>query len=412
MMAKSNDGRGYGRPAPTYSADLTEVGPGKPMGELMRRYWHPIGLIQDATDVPRLIRILGEDLILFRDKKGRPGLVEPRCCHRGASLYYGRVEDEGIRCAYHGWLFDVEGRCLDMQMSREDGASVRGKVRQPWYPVKEQYGLIWAYVGPGERQPVLPKYACLEELAEGEWVEADDSSIGGGGPPIAPCNWLQHYENVLDPDHFQVLHFTHSGPQFGVVRDPGQRQAILQRSFSQTPYGVKNASRALLPNGRATESVTEVVFPTLRVVGGLPRGTENIATDPEGFRPVESIGWVLPIDDTHYRIYVAGRVTRKGQLGELRSKFNGKYWWEMTEDEHQRFPGDYEIQVSQGPIAYHSDEHLVPGDQGVGMIRRGLRMQLKEVSEGRDPIGVNFDENAPPIRLEGGRTLGPIPQLP
>jgi hypothetical protein len=144
----------------------------------------------------------------------------------------------------------------------------------------------------------------------------------------------------------------------------------------------------------------------------LPRGTENIATDPEGFKPVESIGWVLPIDDTHYRIYVAGRVTRKGQLSELRSKFNGKYWWEMTEDEHQRFPGDYEIQVSQGPITYHSDEHLVPGDQGVGMIRRGLRMQLKEVAEGRDPIGVSFDENASPSRLEGGRTLGPIPKLP
>jgi phenylpropionate dioxygenase-like ring-hydroxylating dioxygenase large terminal subunit len=117
-MATSNDGRGYGRPAPTYNADLTEVGAGKPMGELMRRYWHPIGLIQDATDVPRQIRALGEDLILFRDKQGRPGVVEPRCCHRGASLYYGRVEDEGIRRAYHGWLFDVEGRCLDMQMSR------------------------------------------------------------------------------------------------------------------------------------------------------------------------------------------------------------------------------------------------------------------------------------------------------
>jgi nitrite reductase/ring-hydroxylating ferredoxin subunit len=324
-MAKSNDGRGYGRPAPTYNADLTEVGTGKPMGELMRRYWHPIGLIDDATEVPRQIRVLGEDLILFRDKKGRPGVVEPRCCHRGASLYYGRVDDEGIRCGYYGWLFDVEGRCLDMQMSKEDGSSVRERVRQSWYPVRQQYGLIWVYMGPGERQPVLPKYACLEELAEGEWVEADDSSIGSGGPQIAPCNWLQHYENVLDPDHFQVLHFTHSGPQFGVVRDAAQRQTTVARSFAQTPYGVKNASRATLPNGRTTESVTEVVFPTLRIVGGLPRGAENIATDPEGFRSVESIGWVLPIDDTHCRIYVAGRVARKGQLRELRSKFNGKW---------------------------------------------------------------------------------------
>jgi hypothetical protein len=122
------------------------------------------------------------------------------------------------------------------------------------------------------------------------------------------------------------------------------------------------------------------------------------------------IGWVLPIDNTHYRIYVAGRVTRKGQLGELRSKFNDKYWWEMTDEEDQKFPDDYEIQVSQGPITYHSDEHLVPGDQGVGMIRRGLRAQLKELAEGRAPVGVSFDVDAPPIRLAGGRTLGPVPE--
>lgn len=411
-MATTNDGRGYGRLKPTHDADLTEVDPGTPMGELMRRYWHPIGLIEDATETPRQIRVLSEDLILFRDKKGRAGVVEPRCCHRGASLYFGRVEEEGIRCAYHGWLFDVEGRCLDMQISKKDSASLCAKVRQPWYPVKEQYGLIWVYMGPAEKQPVLPKYACLEELAEGEWVEADDTSIGSGGPPIAPCNWLQHYENVLDPDHFQVLHFTHSGPQFGVVQDPAQRQTIVEGNFEHTPVGVKNVWRAILPNGRTTESVTEVVFPTLRVVGALPRASENIATDPEGFKPVESIGWVLPIDNTHYRIYVAGRVTRKGQTGELRSKFNGKYWRDMTEEEHQKFPGDYETQVSQGPITFHSEEHLVPGDQGIGMIRRRLRAELKQVAEGRDPVGVSFDSAAPPIRLEGGRVLGPIPQRP
>jgi hypothetical protein len=139
-----------------------------------------------------------------------------------------------------------------------------------------------------------------------------------------------------------------SDRQFGVVRDPAQRQTLVERRFERTPLGVKNIWRAILPNGRATESVTEVVFPTLRVVGGLPRASENIATDPEGFKPVESIGWVLPIDNTHYRIYVAGRVTRRGQLGELRSKFNGKYWRDMTEEEHQKFPGDYETQGQPG----------------------------------------------------------------
>jgi hypothetical protein len=203
-----------------------------------------------------------------------------------------------------------------------------------------------------------------------------------------------------------------SDRQFGVVRDPAQRQTLVERRFERTPLGVKNIWRAILPNGRATESVTEVVFPTLRVVGGLPRASENIATDPEGFKPVESIGWVLPIDNTHYRIYVAGRVTRRGQLGELRSKFNGKYWRDMTEEEHQKFPGDYETQVSQGPITFHSEEHLVPGDQGIGMIRRCLRAELKQLAEGRNPVGVSFDSDAPPLCLEGGRSLAPIPQTP
>ena len=100
-------GTGYERKPSTYNADLTEVGHGTPMGELMRRYWHPIGLAADAGDTPKAVRALGEDLILFRDGEGRPGLVTARCCHRGTTLYYGHVEERGIRCCYHGWLFDV-----------------------------------------------------------------------------------------------------------------------------------------------------------------------------------------------------------------------------------------------------------------------------------------------------------------
>jgi nitrite reductase/ring-hydroxylating ferredoxin subunit len=102
-------GTGYGRPRPTSMRELTEVGPGTPMGELLRRYWHPVGLAADAGDTPRALRVLGEDLVLFRDGQGRPGLVEARCAHRGTTLYYGKVETRGIRCCYHGWLFDAEG---------------------------------------------------------------------------------------------------------------------------------------------------------------------------------------------------------------------------------------------------------------------------------------------------------------
>ena len=121
-------GTGFGRPPCTYIKSLTEVGPGTPMGDLLRRYWHPVGLASHATATPRQVRVLGEDLILFRDKAGRPGLVQARCAHRGTTLYYGKVEERGIRCCYHGWLFDVEGRCLE-QPCEPEGGRMRDRVR-------------------------------------------------------------------------------------------------------------------------------------------------------------------------------------------------------------------------------------------------------------------------------------------
>ena len=146
-MKAQDIGSGYDRKPSTYNKDLTEVGRGTPMGELMRRYWHPVGLAADAGQTPKPVRALGEDLILFRDGQGRPGLVVARCCHRGTTLYYGRVEERGIRCCYHGWLFDVEGRCLE-QPCEPGGGRIRERIRQPWYPVQERYGLIFAYMGP------------------------------------------------------------------------------------------------------------------------------------------------------------------------------------------------------------------------------------------------------------------------
>ena len=145
--------------------------------------------------------------------RARPGLVEARCCHRGTTLYYGRVEERGIRCCYHGWLFDTEGRCVEQPCEPEGGLK-RDRVRQPWYPVQELYGLIFAYMGPPEKKPVLPRYECLEQLEPGEMIEADDSSIGSGGGVIVPCNWLQHYENVPDAFHVPILHGAFSGVQF------------------------------------------------------------------------------------------------------------------------------------------------------------------------------------------------------
>ncbi|HXE15672.1 MAG TPA: Rieske 2Fe-2S domain-containing protein, partial [Stellaceae bacterium] len=135
------DGTAYGRQNPTHDAALTEVRAGTPCGEWLRRFWHPVALSSDATTRPKQVRLLGEDLILFRDRKGRPGLLYPRCMHRGTTLFYGKVEDEGIRCCYHGWLFGVDGTCLDQPCEPEHGLH-RDVARQPWYPVEERYGLV------------------------------------------------------------------------------------------------------------------------------------------------------------------------------------------------------------------------------------------------------------------------------
>lgn len=382
-----DQGTAYGRPPRRHRPELTEVGAGTPMGELLRRYWHPVGLSADAGATPRQVRVLGEDLILFRDGAGTPGLLYPHCAHRGTSLYYGKVEDRGIRCCYHGWLYDAEGHCLE-QPCEADGGPRRDRIRQPWYPVTERYGLVFAYLGPPGKKPVLPRYECLETLAPGETVEADDSSIGSGGPQIVDCNWFQHWENVVDPLHVPILHGAFSGPQF--VEHMGR---IPKVGFHTTARGVKVVSHRPLEGDALHHRVTEAVFPTLRVVPN-PRVAR--------YERVESIGWVLPIDDTRFRIYVAGRVREPGELGRFRSKMNGKFWHELTEAEHRAFPGDYEAQTGQGAITAHSDEHLATSDKGIALLRRFTEAQLKIVAEGGDPAGVSFDPNAAPVAFEAG----------
>jgi phenylpropionate dioxygenase-like ring-hydroxylating dioxygenase large terminal subunit len=383
-------GSGYEQKPSSYNRDLAEVGRGTPMGELLRRYWHPIGLIADADATPKAVRALGEDLVLFRDGAGKPGLVTARCCHRGTTLYYGRVEERGIRCCYHGWLFDIEGRCLE-QPCEPDGGRLRDRVRQPWYPVEERYGLIFAYMGPPAKRPVLPRYDCLETLDPGEIIEADDTSIGSGGGVIVPCNWLQHWENIPDVFHVPILHGAFSGVQF-----VAQMGIMPKVRWDLSPVSVKTVSVRELDDGRVHYRITEAALPTLRVVPN-PRVAQ--------YSRVESLGWTLPIDDTHFRIYVAGRVKEKGELGKKRSRMNGKLWSELTEEEHQKFPGDYEAQVGQGPITFHSDEHLATSDAGVAMARRLLQRQLDAIAAGRDPAGVSFDPAAPAVVFEAGNFL-------
>ena len=391
MSASTDIRSAYTLQPPTYNARLAEVGRGTSMGELLRRYWHPVGLSEDAGTTPRAVKILGEELILFRDGQGRPGLVYPRCCHRGTTLYYGKIEERGIRCCYHGWLFDVEGHCLEMPCEPHPAGPQCQRVRQPWYPVAERYGLVFAYLGPPAKRPVLPRYECLEALQPDEFVEADDSSIGSGGIVIAPCNWLQHFENVVDPYHVPILHGAFSGPQF-----VEQMSAFPKVKFEYGRQGVKATSVRPGPDGKRFRRVTEAVVPTLRVVPN-PRVAQ--------YGMVESIGWTLPIDDTHYRIYVAGRVREKGELAKFKSRYNGKTWAELSPEEHQRFPGDTEAQVGQGAITFHSEEHLMSSDQGVSMLRILLQKQADIVAAGGDPVGVAYDEAGAYVKFDAGQFL-------
>ncbi|QNA92144.1 MULTISPECIES: aromatic ring-hydroxylating dioxygenase subunit alpha [unclassified Microbacterium] len=376
--------------------ELAQVGPGTPYGEVLRRYWHPVAKVEDATTRPISLRVLGEELVLFRTRKGKAGLLHPRCIHRGASLFYGGVEDEGIRCCYHGWVFDTEGHCLEQPCEPELGLH-RDRVRQPWYPVEEQYGLIWAYMGPPEKKPVLPRYDTLEELGDGEQLIVNDQGVGGGGPAELDFNWLQHWENVMDPFHVPILHARFSGNQF-----TPEMALIPEVSYEYTPLGVRSIQMRELGDGRQLRRVTEVIFPNLRVVASpkLASGQTNM------------IGWVVPMDDTHFRIFTVARDSDPDFLAKLRSTHEGKPWKELTDLEHQRLPGDYEAQKSQGAISLHSEDHLTTTDQGIAMIRRMMAKQHRAVAGGGDPVGVFFDDSERLVRIEGGNYFEGAPDAP
>jgi nitrite reductase/ring-hydroxylating ferredoxin subunit len=383
-----DEGTAYGRQKPRHDADITEVGAGTPCGEFMRRYWHPVALSERVGPRPQNVRILGEDLVLFRDRQGRPGLLYPRCAHRGTTLYYGRVENEGLRCCYHGWLFDVEGRCLD-QPCEPEGGKARHTVRQPWYPLEERYGLVFAYLGPPAKKPVLPRYDCLETLKPGERIHADGASTGGGGDhtvEVVPTNWLNDWENVMDPFHLPILHTTFSGVQF--VAEFG---VMPQVKWEPADHGMRYVAYRKLEDGREMDRITQVLFPHVRIVPDV-RMAEGPAT---------RIGWVLPVDDTHYRLFHAGRVPENFIQREMRN-YDGRLWSELSEDEHQRFPGDWEAQVGQGPISLHSEENLATSDLGVVRLRRLMREQIAAIQQGGDPAGVAFDPARALVKVQAG----------
>jgi phenylpropionate dioxygenase-like ring-hydroxylating dioxygenase large terminal subunit len=193
---------------------LTRIGPGQPAGALLRRYWLPVATHDELSEAQptRFVRVLGEDLVLFRDKQGRVGLLADHCAHRGASLCYGRVEERGISCAYHGWLYDTGGNVLETPPERND--AIMKHVRQTAYPVQKFVGLYWAYFGP-EPAPVIPPYDV--------WVRTDGRRRLYVQPQL-DCNWFQAMENSVDSAHLQVLHQEFIGE--------GRRPANTTRGFT------------------------------------------------------------------------------------------------------------------------------------------------------------------------------------
>ena len=376
-MTVIDDGRAYGYEPGESDPELVEVERGTPAGELLRRYWHPVARSSEATTTPRQVRILGEDLILYRDRAGTPGLLVPRCCHRGTSLFFGKVEDTGIRCPYHGWLFAADGQCLDQPCEPDRGRN-KASYRQPWYPVVEYHGLVFTYMGPPDKQPVFPRYDIFEDLGDDEEIVILDH-FAFGGPTDAPCNWFQTHENAMDPYHVFILHNAISGHQF----DP-KLEIWPHIQWQRHEWGVTATQDRRLPDGTILHRVTEVRSPTIRVI---PTPTLTI------LGPTNNMSWALPIDATNTRVYAMVRKPIGVPPQGLPVYDGDRSWFELSDDEHQRFPGDYETQVGQGPITRHTEEHLSSSDRGVSMVRRQFKEQVRRVAAGDDPVGVEFDES-------------------
>jgi phenylpropionate dioxygenase-like ring-hydroxylating dioxygenase large terminal subunit len=395
-MAKPNgpdemQGRAYGRPAATYDKELIEVGPGTFGGELLRRYWQPLALSSEITDdLPKPIRILGEDLIAFRDKSGMPGLVYPRCLHRGASLLYGKIEQVGIRCPYHGWLFNHEGLLLDAPCEIDQNSRINKIVRQPWYPVIEKHGLMFCYMGPPEKQPLLPDFASvIGNLAEDESLDA-----AGGINPVTSgkaaiffgamdFNWWSFFDNHMDPMHVGALHTTINGIQFfeHVSHNPSPCKFKYLENGSGVAWLAHWRSRI---DGTVTQEIRQTVVPNVVIRGPVfAAGGADIL-------------WIVPVDDVSHRLFMLRKKNRgvstrdavRAELGIFQPSWGpGKAWEEWTLEDHQRWQTDYMVQKSLGPINLQSDEHLTSADAGVAMMRRVFKRQAQLVKEGKDPIG-------------------------
>lgn len=363
---------------PQENDDLTRVGPGTPCGTMMRRYWHPVGFTAELKGKPVRRKLLGEDLVLFRDDQGHLGLIGARCPHRGTSLHLGYLEDGGLRCCYHGWLFDVNGRCLE-QPTEPAEANFKDKVRQPAYKVEELAGVIFAYLGP-EPAPLLPRYDVL--------VRADGARSLQGR--IASCNFLQMVENTVDQHHFKWLHRTPNTKKW--------TDTVLTSDYFD--YGIRDTfSRT--GGGERYQTVSYFIMPTMNKTGyHVPDEHPcGMAANHPGY---EALRWRVPADDTHtmhFTVYFTPLVNGKptgnippdnADKGVVETT-PGRYRYDEATGYLARGDQDRAAQESQGEICDRSIEHLGVSDKGVIMLRKLYKDSMDAIAAGKDPIGTIRD---------------------
>lgn len=354
---------------------LVRVGPGTPMGELLRRYWIPVlpscNLEKGSV---RKIRLLCEDLVLYRDTLGRPGLVAEHCPHRGTSLVHACIDEQGIRCPYHGWKFDASGRCLEIP-TEPAGRKLMERARTTAYPVEELGGLVFAYLGPPP-VPLLPRYDLY----------VMDGVLRDIGHALLPCNWLQIMENSVDPHHVEWLH----GHHLTWVRGKNEqsvpthyRKRHVRTGFDLFEFGI--IKRRMLEGGSGDDDDWKIghplIFPIMLRVGSHGQSRFQIR---------------VPVDDTHtlHFWYSCYRVAEGVAVPEQETIPAYEVPWK---DEHGEFLVDFvdgqDIMcwVTQGPIADRTREMLTGSDRGIALYRRLLFDQIRKVQSGEDPLGVIRD---------------------
>jgi len=386
-------------------ADIPHVGPGTPCGEWFRRYWIAVGTAQELYDIPQAVKILGEDLVLFRDEFGKVGILGEHCPHRGASLEYGDIEDGGLRCPYHGWLFNVEGQCLEMPAEPKDSQFYQ-KVRHLSYPVKELGGLIFAYMGPNKDDPPpLPKYAPLFERT-GQWqIE-----------PVrhADYNWFNFFENSADPAHVCILH-RHAG--YGQQSWGNQFFSYTDMphfEFVEMDYGMK-----VVMTKSGAEAGTEFVdemslaLPSIVQVGDTEFVHAKVDASELMARGSQCEHWmfVTPNDDDHFMLFTADNYRGPEEnffekLKALRAKETPAQAL-MPYDKRKLMPykgnirkEDLVTQGTQGLLGERS-EQLGVSDRGVIKFRKIVLDAIETALNGGRPKGIVEREHANQVyRLE------------